>query len=218
MRTARAGRARIDRKARDFFEDLWKQGDPWELDTSEFEQQRLARLLATLDGRRYQHMLEIGCGTGSFTRHLARIADHIVALDIAPAAIARTQTTAVGPGIVDFRLANIMEYDVRAEGPWDLVVMSETIYYLGWLYPFFDVGWLASELFASTRVGGRLLLANTEGGCDDALLLPWLIRTYRDLFLNVGYDVEAEDLFCGAKHGIDLKVLISLFTKPSSSL
>jgi len=218
MSAVSTGRVLIDRKARDFFEDLWKQGDPWELDSSEFEQQRFARLLAMLDGRRYQRTLEIGCGTGSFTRQLARIADHIVALDIAPTAIMRAQTTAVGPGIVDFRLANIMEYDVRAEGPWDLVVMSETIYYLGWLYPFFDLGWLASELFASTRAGGRLLLANTEGGCEDALLLPWLIRTYRDLFLNVGYEVEAEELLCGAKHGADLKVLISLFAKPPSSL
>lgn len=216
MSAERTGRVLIDRTARDFFERLWAQGDPWKLESSEFEQQRLARLLATLDGRRYERSLEIGCGRGAFTRDLARIADQIVALDIAPTAITRARTIAVGPGIADFRLANIMEYDVRAEGPWDLVVMSETIYYLGWLYPFFDLGWLASELFASTRPGGRLLLANTEGGCEDALLLPWLIRTYRDLFVNVGYDVETEELFCGTKHGVDLRVLISLFAKPSS--
>jgi len=216
MSSVRTGRVLIDRTARDFFERLWTQGDPWELESSEFEQQRLARLLATLDGRRYQRALEIGCGRGAFTRHLARIADHIVALDIAPTAITAARTIAVGPGIADFRLANIMQYDVRAEGPWDLVVMSETIYYLGWLYPFFDLGWLASELFAATGPGGRLLLANTEGGCEDALLLPWLIRTYRDLFVNVGYDVESEELFGGIKHGVDMKVLISLLAKPSS--
>ena len=35
---------------------------------------------------------------------------------------------------IDFRVANIMQYNPRAEGPWDLVVMTETIYCLGWLY------------------------------------------------------------------------------------
>jgi hypothetical protein len=114
---------------------------------------------------------------------------------------------------VDFRVANIMDYDVRADGPWDLIVLSETIYYLGWLYPFFDVGWLAAELFGATRDGGRLLMANTSGGVEDYLLRPWLIRTYRDLFLNVGYQLEAEEIFHGSKNGLNLEVLISLFGK-----
>ena len=46
-----------------------------------------------------------------------------------------------------------MEYDVKAEGPWDLVVFSETIYCLGWLYPLFDVGWLRLEPLAEATSG-----------------------------------------------------------------
>ena len=88
-----------------------------------------------------------------------------------------------------------MDFPVRAKGPWDLIIMSETIYYLGWLYSFFDVGWFAAELLAATRTGGRFLMANTCGGVNDHLLSPWLIRTYRDLFLNVGYHLESEELF-----------------------
>jgi hypothetical protein len=107
-----------------------------------------------------------------------------------------------------------MDYDPCLEGPWDLVVLSETIYYLGWLYPFFDVGWLAQRLYAATRGGGRLLLANTQGECEDLLLLPWLIRTYRDLFMNVGFRIEAEEVFCGCKNGVLLEVLISLMVRP----
>jgi hypothetical protein len=30
-----------------------------------------------------------------------------------------------------------------------------------WLYWMFDVGWLAAQLFAATREGGRFLMGNT---------------------------------------------------------
>jgi len=109
--------------------------------------------------------------------------------------------------------ANIMDYDPEEEGPWDLIVMSETIYYLGWLYSFFDVSWLASRLHAATRPGGQLLLANTQGDAGEPLLLSWIIRTYRDLFLNVGYELRSEEIFRAQKNGVDLEVLISLFCK-----
>ena len=171
------------------------------------------RQFAMVGGRHYARALEIGCGAGWFTRHLARVADEVLALDVAPSAIVRAHASGLDPEVVDFRVTNIMDYDLRAEGPWDLVVMSETIYYLGWLYPFFDIAWLASELFASTSGTGRLLMANTFGGVEDYLLRPWVIRTYRDLFLNVGYRLEAEEIFRGSKDGATLEALISLFAK-----
>jgi SAM-dependent methyltransferase len=203
----------ISRKAQSFFEELWKRGDPWDIETSDFEHRRCARLIEILAGPRYAKALEIGCGGGVFTRLLAQIVDEVVALDISSAAIARAKTTRMGPGSTEFRVANIMEYDTRAEGPWDLVVMSDTIYYLGWLYSFFDVGWLAMELFSATRVGGQLLLANCYGDVDDYLMRPALLRTYRDLFVNVGYQVKAEEIFHDTKNGVRIPVLITLFEK-----
>jgi SAM-dependent methyltransferase len=199
-----------------FFEGFWRQGDFWKLEASQFEQAKYDCQLAVLGRHRYARALEIGCGAGAFTRRLAAIADHVVALDVSPTAIERARAAGAGPGTVEFRVANVMDYDPHADGPWDLVVMSETIYYLGWLYPFFDVGWLAFQLFEATREGGRLLMANTCGGVEeDYLLRPWLIRTYRDLFLNVGYALEAEEAFHGSKDGVPLEVLITLFTKPA---
>jgi hypothetical protein len=47
----------------------------------------------------------------------------------------------------------------------------------------------------------------------DKLLLPYIIRTYRDLFLNVGYRLEAEETFRGTKNGVDFEILISLLAK-----
>jgi SAM-dependent methyltransferase len=205
-------REMISQKAKSFFEELWQKGDPWEFETSEFEHRRCARLLEILSGRRYSKVLEIGCGAGAVTRLLAPIADHVVAFDISSTAIERAKATQTDPKI-DFRVANMMEYDARAEGPWDLVIMSDMICFLGWLYPFFDIGWLAMELFAATRVGGHLFLPNTYGGPKDYLMRPCLIRTYRDLFVNVGYQIKSEEVFRGIKNGVGIEILMTLFEK-----
>jgi SAM-dependent methyltransferase len=202
----------VSQKAQSFFEELWKGGDPWEFETSEFEHRRCARLLEILSGRRYAKVLEIGCGAGTFTRLLAPIADHIVAFDISSKAIERAKATQMDARI-DFKVANMMEYDARAEGPWDLVVMSDMICFLGWLYSFFDVGWLAMELFAATRLGGHLFLPNTFGGPEDYLMRPCFIRTYRDLFVNVGYQIQSEEIFRGTKNGVGIETLMTLFEK-----
>jgi hypothetical protein len=90
-------------------------------------------------------------------------------------------------------------------------VISETIYFLGWL--FFDVSWLASEMFEATRPGGEILLANTQFETGEPLLRTSIIRTYRDLFLNVGYELNAEKIVPGEKHGVSFEVLMSLFRK-----
>jgi SAM-dependent methyltransferase len=208
-----AERTCIDQQARQFFEDLWQRGDYWEFDYSEFEQKRFARLLALLNGQRYARVLEIGCGAGAFTHHLAHLADYVLALDISPTAIEQARTIRPDCTMVHFRQANVMEYDVRAEGPWDLIVFSDTMCYLGWLYSFFDVGWLVSQLFAATRSGGYCLFANAMGNFGDMLLLPWLIHTYRDLFRNVGYRTASEEIFCSTKHGVPIETLITLFTR-----
>jgi SAM-dependent methyltransferase len=203
-----------DEKARLFFEDLWKFGDPWDLETSQFEKDKYDLQLAMLGNHRYPRALEIGCGAGAFTRRLSGIADRVLALDISANAIAKAQQAKLEYGSVEYRVANVMDYSVGDQGPWDLVVMSETICYLGWLYSFFDVAWLAAELFAATRTAGQFLMANTCGGVEDYLLRPWIIRTYRDLFLNVGYQLKSEEMFRGCKNGAQVEVLVSLFMKP----
>ena len=205
----------LARESQRFFEERWREGDPWEVESSALDQASYESQAALLRDRTYGKALELGCGSGAFTRRLAEIADRTLAIDVAPSAIERARAAGLDPNAVHFTVANIMDFDLRAEGPWDLVVMSETIYYLGWLYPLFDVGWLATEIFAATREGGRFLMANTYGGEKDYLLRPWLIDTYRSLFLNVGYRPEAEEVVVGTKDGVDYEVLVALFSKPA---
>ena len=206
-------REQISLKARSFFDDLWMRGDPWELETSSFEHKRYTHLLGILDQSRYGRVLEIGCGAGTFTRRLAGLSDKVLALDVSSEAIAKAQANYSDLRQVEFRVANIMDCNLKEEGPWDLIVLSETVYFLGWLYSFFDVSWLASELFEASRPGGQTLLANTQFETGEPLLRTPIIRTYRDLFLNVGYELRAEKIFKDEKNGVTLQVLMSLFCK-----
>jgi SAM-dependent methyltransferase len=210
-------RERAGQIALEFFDGLWRQGDYWDLERSSFERSKYERQIALLQGRRYPRVLEIGCGAGAFTRRLAPLADYILALDVAPAAVTQARAAGAEGGCAEFLVENVMDRDFRADHPWDLIVMSETVYYLGWLYSFFDVTWLANELLGATAPGGKLVMANTRGGASDCLLLPWVIQTYHDLFLNVGYVVETEEVFRGQKNGVTVETLISVFAKPPAS-
>jgi SAM-dependent methyltransferase len=196
-------------RAQAFFDDLWARGDYWQLETSPFERAKYAREIEMLGDRRYGRVLEVGCGAGAFTRMLAAVSDQILAVDVSPVAIERARRAPATAG-VEFRVMNIMSAGLDAAA-YDLVVMSETVYYLGWLYSFFDVAWLAERLFDTVRGDGRLLMANTFGESLGYLLRPSVIRTYRDLAVNAGFAIEREEIFRGAKDGVDIDVLISLF-------
>jgi cyclopropane fatty-acyl-phospholipid synthase-like methyltransferase len=215
MHDEEPNRQAISQTMKSHYEAVWQEGDVWSFETSEYEQRRYDFHLAMLDGRRYGSTLEIGCGSGGLTRRLAAISDRVLALDISSNAIerARTQLAALPQrDAIELRAADIMTFDAGAHGPWDLIVFSETIYCVGWLYPMFDVALMASNLRASMRPGGRLLLSNTYGERRDWLLRPWLIDTYRDLFRNVGLTLEREDVFTGNKDTVEMRVLMSLFT------
>lgn len=200
----------INARARTFFDELWQRGDPWDFEQSTYDQQKYQREIELLAGRPYERVLEIGCGAGVFTRQLATLAQSVVAIDVSTVAIEAART--YGSTNVTFKAVNVMEYDPGIDGPWDLIVMSETIYYLGWLYPLFDLAWLVRQLFESTRPGGRFLMANTCAGLDDYLLRPWVIDTYHDLIVNVGYRIEHRERFRGTKNGAELEAAIILFS------
>ena len=72
---------------------------------------------------------------------------------------------------------------------------------------------MANELHRATQPGGTFLIANTFGEISDYLIRPWIIRTYRDLFVNAGYVVKTEDTFCGKKDNVMLETLMTVFVK-----
>lgn len=109
-------------------------------------------------------------------------------------------------------MLDVMDLHPAADGPWDLVVVAETIYYLGWLNPMFDVAWLLHALHDATSPGGRLLLSDTISH-DNGIMSHWLIRTYHDLARNVGYEPERSEVLVGTKDSVQLEVSIDVLRK-----
>lgn len=204
-----------DARIRAHYEQVWAAGDAWSFETSAYEQDRLAFLASLIADRRFARAVEIGCGSGCFTQRLRRLADHVVAVDVAAAAIERASARAAADseatGTVEFLAANAMDHDFQAGGPWDLIVLTETIYSLGWLYSTFDLGMLALHLRDALAANGRLLLANTYGAERDWLMRPFLIDTYHDLFGNVGLRSIREASFQGEKDGETFRVRATVF-------
>jgi len=72
--------------------------------------------------------LDIGCGTGRFTRRLALRARHVTAIDVSPemVAVARRRTSAAN---VEYRVADVMAM-APALGQFDCVVTLSTFHHL----------------------------------------------------------------------------------------
>lgn len=127
--TVRPAAGADDRLA--YFESLYGgSDDPYGLRTRWYEERKRALLLAALPHRRYARVYEPGCGAGELTVALAARCDRVLASDFSPQARASAQArTAALPNVRIAAHALPQDFP-HAEGPFDLVVVSELGYFL----------------------------------------------------------------------------------------
>ena len=119
----------MSRLNRDYFEDLYvKSTDPWNFATSEYEKRKYERTLTALKGRHFRRALEIGSSIGIFTGMLAPFCDELISLDTSERAVAAARERMSEYGHVKIERRTIPEE--MPEGPFDLIVASEVLYYL----------------------------------------------------------------------------------------
>ena len=78
-------------------------------------------LVAFIERTRPQNVLELACGTGLFTRHLARHVPHVTAIDASPEVIVCNRARVSAPN-VDYMIADLFEWMPSVR--YDLVFMS----------------------------------------------------------------------------------------------
>ena len=131
-----------------------KEDDPWSYTTSWYERRKRALTLAALPEESYESGLEIGCSIGTLSEELAKRCDQFLAVDASSAALAQaTERLSQFPSAEARHLTMPGEWP---EGTFDLVVLSETGYYLS---PD-ELTELLAHIEASTRPGGTLLLCH----------------------------------------------------------
>lgn len=140
------------RLEREYFDRLYEGSrDPWGFETSPYERRKYERTLGVLANRRYRRVLEAGCSIGVFTAMLAPLCEELLAVDVSEAALAVARERFAGSPHVRFERRGLPEE--TPEGPFDLVVASEILYY----WPK-DVMLAALERFeGELSPGGRLL-------------------------------------------------------------
>ena len=141
-----------------YFEDIYRENpDPWGFATSDFERAKYEATLHALSKARYRRAFEIGCSIGVFTRMLAPRCDRLLAVDAAEAPLAEARRRSADAPQVEVRRMRLP--DEFPDGAFDLVVVSEVLYYLNRA----DVEAVARRVVGALQPGGDAVLVHWTG-------------------------------------------------------
>ena len=153
-----------DQRALYFDAKFERNADPWRYAQSWYEARKRALLLAALPRPRYRNAFEPGCANGILSAELALRCEQLLCADFAPHAINAARE----------RLAAFSHVSVQAlamprdwpPGRFDLVVLSEFVYYLDAR----ECTLLAARAIASLDYDGTLALCHWRHGGESWLL------------------------------------------------
>ena len=146
---------------RSYFEELYaKHEDPWNFATSDYERRKYSETLAALPKKRYRRALEVGCSIGVLTYDLGARCESLLAIDPAQRALQQASSRCCALGNVSFALMEAP--DDWPTGTFDLIVLSEVVYYLTRKL----VTALAKRIRESLAPGGHVELVHWTGETD----------------------------------------------------
>ena len=134
--------------------------DPWRFETSAYERSKYEATLSALTRPRYASVLEVGCSIGVLTRQLAERCDDLLAVDVAEAALKKARARNSGLGHVRFDQCRVPES--WPAGRFDLILLSEVVYYLDRA----DVGRLVERVRDGLNPHGEVVLVHWIGETD----------------------------------------------------
>ena len=145
--------------------------DPWNFRTSSYERAKFAATLDALPGRRFAHVLELGCGNGELGRRLALRADRYTGIDAVPRALDAARRAVPGGRFFEAMLPCALPDNGGT--PYDLIVLSEILYFL-------DPGGLAA---LARRIDGdaptaRLLAVTWTGPSGNGIEGPAAVAAF----------------------------------------
>lgn len=124
--------------------------------------------------------LDIGCGTGEFSRLLASRFDKVFAIDLSPNMIAVARQRSRQFSNIDFQVADIMDWELPGE-QFDAVVSIATLHHL-------PIENLLPHLKAALKPGGKLVFLdlleseNLRDRLSDFITVPlnWLFQILKN--------------------------------------
>lgn len=145
----------VPRVYRAYFEYLYAcSKDPWDYETREYERTKYERTIETLNGRKFERALDVGCSIGILSRMVAKRCYELVAVDASALAVQRAQRTLSDIPNVSVRRSTLPEQ--MPDGQFDLILCSEVLYY--WNRDLLLRAW--REFEAALAPGGVLLIVH----------------------------------------------------------
>ena len=134
--------------------------DPWKFAASPYERGKYTLTLNAMPKPRYRSALEVGCSIGVLTQSLAARCDAVVAVDAAQTPLLEARRRCADlPGV---RFEQMFVPEQWPDGVFELIVLSEIIYYLSRE----DVGRLAARVTRSLPREGSVILVHWTGPTD----------------------------------------------------
>jgi 2-polyprenyl-3-methyl-5-hydroxy-6-metoxy-1,4-benzoquinol methylase len=148
-------------------EDTWGWGSPAGRERSIRRGQLIAQAAKLAPGKK---TLEIGCGTGLFTRIFAESGAQILAVDISPELIEIAKRFDFPKKNVDFRAVPFEDNSLNNDGPFDAVIGSSVLHHL-------EVKPALQRMFELLKPGGILTFAepnmlNPQVAAERSFLRP----------------------------------------------
>jgi SAM-dependent methyltransferase len=138
-----------------YFDGMYETSpDPWGFSTRWYEARKYAISVAMLPAARYDRAFEPGCSIGVLTAMLAPRCGSLLSCDVSAAAV-RSAAQRIA-GRPDVRVERRRLPDDWPDGRFDLVVLSELLYY----FAGDDLDTVLGRATAALRPGGTLLAAH----------------------------------------------------------
>ena len=151
---------RTESIGRSYFDELYaRDPDPWRFASSPYETEKYAATLAALPPGEFETALEVGCSIGVFTRALAGRCTSLLAIDVAEEALQRARAMCQATHV---RFENRRVPEEWPTGHYDLIVLSEILYYLA--QP--DLNRVAAQVRQSLNAQGTVILVHYLGETD----------------------------------------------------
>lgn len=145
----------------EYFEAMFQGApDPWNLETSLYEQGKYTRSIEALGTRSYPAGFEVGCAKGVLTRRLAQKSDWLLAVDVSGTALRAARQRCADLDHVGF--ANMRFPQQAPDRNFDLIVLSEVVYY----WDDDDIVRAAEWIGDHLKPDGDMLLVHWTGETD----------------------------------------------------
>lgn len=164
--------------------------DPWNYQHSRFEAFKRGVLMQACGSRAYGRGLELACANGVTTRLLASRCIRLLALDGSQTAVerARVRTSDLNNVVVQ---RAILPREMAA-GPFDLIVISELLYYLSTR----EVTQLLRAVAAALAPGGRVVVLHHIVPFDDVAISPAAAQEQATLYYSAIFNPVFHRALC----------------------